>query len=195
MIDEYKVQLSIPSDRKKVITMKKKINYYKNLNIVQLINELNQKTNLVLKLSEKLKKFTDEEVVSESDLNNDLLNSIQNLMEHENETINILQMKKDYEEDDEKVEIKKLNDNQFKNIDTEKSLIDNESKVEKQRKRPINHETAKSKIYKALYGNPNNKYSRPLMSYHNNPLSIDEEKIHKDIEKYPFNYVINYFIK
>ncbi|OUM69358.1 hypothetical protein PIROE2DRAFT_2651, partial [Piromyces sp. E2] len=179
--------------RKRVINMKKKINYYKNLNIVQLINELNQKTNLVLKLSEKLKKYTDEEVVSESDINIGILNSIQDLMDHENETINIIQMKKDYDEDvDEKVEIKKSDNDKSKKIDTESSCTGKELKYEKQRKHHIKHETAKSKIHKVLYGTPKNKNSRPMMSYHNNPLSVDEERIHKDIEKYPFIYYLIY---
>ncbi|ORX80135.1 hypothetical protein BCR32DRAFT_269023 [Anaeromyces robustus] len=104
MIEEYKSQLSVQSDRKKVINMKKKINYYKNLNIVQLINELKQKTNLVLKLSEKLKRYTDEEVVTENDFNNDIFNSIQDLLNNECLTFNefnLLSSKEDNNEHNE----------------------------------------------------------------------------------------------
>ncbi|ORX43352.1 hypothetical protein BCR36DRAFT_373851, partial [Piromyces finnis] len=150
LIDDYKVQLSIPSDRKKVINLKKRINYYKNLNIIQLINELNQKTNLALKLSEKLKKYTNEEEVFESNFSNDLYHSIQELMNDENEAIKILNMKNENDSGDNEIEEnEKINNDKVDKIDNNISFKNKEN----QNKKPLKHETAKAKIYKALYNN------------------------------------------
>ncbi len=180
--------------------MKKKIDYYKNLNIVQLINELNQKTNLVVKLSEKLKKYTDEEVVTDIDLNNDILKSIQNLINNDSITINdvnLNQIKKDYkEEEDKKIETAKsssiINDRN-KRKDNECSPDEKEMKNQKNiTKKPLKHESAKSKIHKSLYGSQKPKYSRTFMNYRNNPLSINDEKIQRDIEKYPLLLLFYY---
>jgi len=172
--------------------MKKKIDYYKKINIVQLVNELNQKTNLVVKLSEKLKKYTDEEVVTETDLSNDILKSIQNLINNDSITVNdvnFYQMKKDYEEEeDRKTEIMRNNNNDSnKNKDIDNSSDEKETKNQKSLpKKPVKHESAKAKIHKALYGGQKQKYSKMFMSYRNNPLSIEDEKLQRDIEKYPF---------
>jgi hypothetical protein len=219
IIESYKIQLSVPSDRKKVISMKKKIQYYKNLNIIEIINELNQKTNLVLKLSEKLKQYTDEEVVTESDLNNDILRSIHDLLSKEAELneVNEAELNNDQKDDydkikdtneknkkpefntsfEENVTNSTVNDTNYINInydDYDKILLNDkemnelnevkEMKNENNRsKKPVKEETAKSKIHRTLYGKPKTKRVKTLMSYHNNPLSINEDKLQKDIEK------------